>query len=120
MKNLKQITLTIALNLLSGLWLFCQDYDMQWIQSCVPTSIMDFRNDTIQFHFVNDTILSFNSTANICDKQGNFLFFTNGIYVYDRNGTNMPGGNWLSYYNPSHYFDMSAGTPNNQSVLILK
>jgi hypothetical protein len=116
MKNL--ITTTLLIFGLATL-LFSQDYDAQWIQSPGPTAVMDFRNDTIAFHHLSDTIGAFEATANICDKNGNFLFFTNGIYVFDRNGNNMPGGNWLSFYNPNYYLAITFGAPNSQGVMIL-
>ena len=116
---MKNRLLILVLTLGSALNIFSQDYGVQWIQSPTPTTVMDFRNDTIQFHFINDTIDAFNSTANICDKQGNFLFFTNGILVFDRNGDKMPGGIWLSYYKPSVYLGIVGGLPTDQGVMIL-
>lgn len=100
--------------------LFSQDYDIQWIQGDAPVSIMDFRNDTITFHHINDTISMFITSGNICDKNGNFLFFTNGIYVRDRNGNMMPNGDSLSFYNPTLYAVIYPnGAPQDQGVLIL-
>ncbi|MFN8298668.1 MAG: T9SS type A sorting domain-containing protein [Chitinophagales bacterium] len=103
------------------LLLFSQDYGMQWIQGDVPVSIMDFRNDTIQFHYVtnSDATPFFIGTANICDREGNFQFFTNGIAVYDRYGNIMPNGDTLSFYNYGYWLSINSGAPNDQAVMIL-
>lgn len=112
------INLLLIFGLATGL--FSQNHDIQWIQADVPASIMDFRNDTISFHYLSDTIPAFLSTANICDKNGNFLFFTNGIYVRDRFGNKMPNGDSLSFNNQEYYAAVTtSGAPNDQSVMIL-
>ncbi len=114
------VVFTILLAIWPAVFLFAQDYDMQWIQTPTPTSIMDFRDDTIVFSYVNVTSIAFVSTANICDKNGNFLFFTNGINVSDRYGNIMPNGDSLSYTNQLHYEEIyPQGAPADQNVLIL-
>jgi hypothetical protein len=118
---MKSLLLTIVLAFWPAVFLFSQDYDMQWVQGDVPVSVMDFRNDTIQFHFVtnNDNAPLFIGTANICNKQGSFQFFTNGIAVYDRYGNIMPNGDTLSFYNYNYWLSINSGAPNDQAVLIL-
>lgn len=125
---MKPFALTAWLNFCLAMRLFSQDYGVQWIQGDVPVSIMDFRNDTIQFHFLTDSpnVAMFIGTANICDKDGNFLFFTNGIYVRDRYGNLMPNGDslcysaqWYTAFNNLYQTVYPNGLPSHQSVMIL-
>ena len=106
-----------------------QLHDQQWIQGDGPISVMKFEEDTITFSAVTQdpNVVMFNGIANICDKEGNLLFFTNGIYVRNRLGNLMPNGQYLSYNvdraNDPNYIYMSVsaqnGSPSEQGVLIL-
>ncbi|MBL0310527.1 MAG: hypothetical protein IPP77_12900 [Bacteroidetes bacterium] len=123
---MRRVLVAAWLNLCLSMQLFSQDYGVQWIQGDVPVSIMDFRDDTIKFHHVNDTIGMFIGTANICDRQGNFLFFTNGIYVRDRYGNMMLNGDslcysdqWYTAFNNVYQTVYQVGLPSHQSVMIV-
>jgi gliding motility-associated-like protein len=49
-------------------------------------------------------------TATISDKNGNLLFYTNGVQVYTRNHTQMPNGNGL----------LGTGTPSQATLIVPK
>ncbi|MBL0310526.1 MAG: T9SS type A sorting domain-containing protein [Bacteroidetes bacterium] len=125
---MRRVLVAAWLNLCLAMQLFSQDYGIQWVQGDVPVSIMDFRNDTVQFHFITDSpnVAMFIGTANICNKQGEFLFFTNGIYVRDRYGNMMPNGDslcyseqWYTAFNNVYQTIYPNGLPSAQSVMIL-
>ena len=110
----------------SAIVLQAQDHGIQWVQGDAPISIMDFRDDTIARRFITNDAEMFIGTANICDEVGNFLFFTNGIYVRDRNGNMMPNGDSLGHdpilhaaFNNVYQSVYQAGAPNMQGVMIL-
>jgi hypothetical protein len=118
---MKSLIITLVLCVFTALRLFSQDYDIQWLLGDVPVSSMDFRDDSIAFHFIanDDSTTLFKSTANICDKTGNFLFFTNGKSVFDRYGKRMLNGDSLSFNNKNSWAGMDSGAPNDQGVMIL-
>jgi hypothetical protein len=108
---------------------FAQLHDQQWIQGQGPISVMKFEEDSISLDTITEdpNVAMFIGSANICDKEGNLLFFTNGIYVRNRLGNLMPNGQYLSYNtdraNDPNYIYMSVsaqnGSPSEQGVLIL-
>ena len=111
--------------LCSAIVLQAQDHGIQWVVGPV-VSILDFREDTISRRLVTDEAGMFIGVANICDEEGNFLFFTNGIYVRDRNGNMMPNGDSLGHdpilhaaFNNVYQSVYQDGAPNDQGVMIL-
>jgi hypothetical protein len=52
-------------------------------------------NQPIQTRKDTRFIRYFRSSASICDTTGNFLFSTNGIYIYDASGNKMQGSNFV-------------------------
>jgi hypothetical protein len=73
-----------------------QEYGIQWVLSNDSTSSMDFRNDTlINYHIQGDMPMTL-TNACICDSLGNLLFYTNGIFVADKNGDTVLNGSGLS------------------------
>ena len=79
-----------------------QLYDAQWVLGCNPTTIMDFRNDTLKLDTLPGATPSFLTVANICDEAGNLLYYTNGIYIEDKNGDTLQNGTGI---NPCPYTD---------------
>ena len=118
------MTMKKVLFLLSMMFIFlrpilAQQYDKVWAVGS-PVSTMTFQGDSIVLaNLENTTTQSFITLGNICDKNGNFLFFSNGINVYNRLGQIMPNGDSLSY--PSKYYDqvVASGMPSVQGVIIL-
>jgi hypothetical protein len=55
----------------------------------------------------------------MCNRDGNLLFFTNGVNVYNNLGKVMPNGDSLSA--PSKYYDqvIQGGMPSHEGVIIL-
>ena len=55
----------------------------------------------------------------MCDSSGSFLFYSNGLAVYNRYGHIMPNGDSLSF--PSEYYSLvePQGMPGRQEVVIL-
>ena len=74
------------------------------------TSLLDFRIDTVGIDTIEDTMVAVQTLANICDTEGNLLFYTNGVYIDDRNGNMLENGDSL---NPCgytfQYFDIGLG-----------
>jgi len=110
----------------STIVLLAQDRSVQWIQGDAPMSIVSFRNDTITNHFVTNDAVMFIGSANICDEEGSFLFFSNGIYIRDIDGNLMPNGDSLCYdkvwYGASNSIYNTVyenGLPSDQSILVI-
>lgn len=73
-----------------------QQYDAQWVTGPL-TSVLDFRNsDTVELYTVPGAMPMTITEADICDEAGNFLYFTNGIYIADKNGNSIANGSGLS------------------------
>lgn len=96
-----------------------QQYDKVWaVGSSVTT--MTFDSDSIVLGYIQDsTTLSFNTIGNICDSNGNFLFYSNGLAVYNRYGNIMPHGDSLSF--PSEYYSLQepGGVASREGVIVL-
>ena len=94
-----------------------QFYDRNWVlgDSCVGIT---FQNDTtiVPFTF-HSTVNAIFTITSISDPQGNLLFFTNGITVYDMNGDTMDSGTRMvdSIYNQAENY----GQNEPQGVIIL-
>ena len=58
------------------------------------------------------------TNASICDREGNLLFYSNGIYIADKNNDPMPGGDGL---NPGDIADEfgNVGYINDQGAMVL-
>ena len=78
-----------------------QDYGIQWVLG-YNESILDFRNDTLKNYPIGPLMPMFLTSANICDSSGNLLYYTNGIYIADKNGAALTNGDSLS---PCSYSD---------------
>ena len=102
-----------------SLYIGAQGYDAQWVMGDYPVSVMDFRQGSPRTARLDDSMQVFKTVANICDKEGNLLFYTNGCYIANRRGRKMPHGDSLSY--PSLYYDQvyQTGMPSRQGVLVL-
>ena len=61
------------------------------------TSVFDFNNDTLEVYSDDASDIDALATnATVCDADGNFIFFTNGAYIFDASQTFMQGGDTLS------------------------
>lgn len=88
--------------LLVSLFAHAQQYDAQWVIG-PNTSVIDFRQaDTVLLHTQPKDIPTSFTNASICDETGSLLYYTNGIYVADRNGDTVMNGSGLS---PCAYSD---------------
>jgi hypothetical protein len=75
---------------------------------------MAFDRDSIVLaNLQNPNTLSFLTMGSICDSSGNFLFYSNGLAVYNKYGIIMPNGDSLSY--PSEYYDLEQ--PQGMAVM---
>lgn len=68
-----------------------QLHDAQWVISS-NVSVLDFRNDTLVNYPIHKWMNIFITSANICDEQGNLLYYTNGIFIADKNGDTVQNG----------------------------
>lgn len=72
-----------------------QQYDAQWFIG--PNDIVDFRTaDTVKNYTIGGFMSVLTTNSNICDESGNLLFYTNGIYINDKNGDTLLNGTGLS------------------------
>lgn len=96
-----------------------QQYDKVWALGS-PVSTMTFAQDTIILNQLQDTTTpSFNTIGCISDSSGNFLFYSNGLAVYNRYGRIMPNGDSLNYPSSFYYQEVPQGGAANQSILVL-
>ncbi|MEM8528954.1 MAG: T9SS type A sorting domain-containing protein [Bacteroidota bacterium] len=71
------------------------------LEDSIGTSVLDFRNgDTLNLYPQYKTRLQFNyANTSICDTEGNYLFSSNGTWIYEPNDTVlMEGGEELNPY----------------------
>jgi len=80
---------------------FAQQYGAEWEVSYY-TTVLDFRTDTVSLDSIPGLMPMVLTNANICDTDGNLLYFTNGCYIADRNGNMLMNGDTLS---PCYYTD---------------
>jgi len=115
----RYVFILLLLNFCSVKGVYSQNNASQWTLGGIVT-LLDFRNDTVVPSIINDSIGISVAGANICDAEGNLLFFTNGFYVFDKNGGVMLGGDSLSFYNYNSWLaNKPYGAPNDQGVMIL-
>ena len=119
MPKTKTILLWFSFLLLSNYICTAQQYDKVWALGS-PVSTMGFDGDSIVLsNLENPSTLSFITIGSVCDSNGNFLFYSNGLAVYNRYGNIMPNGDSLSY--PSEYYSQvePQGMPSREGVVIL-
>ena len=119
MPKTETILLWFSFLLLLNYTCTAQQYDKVWALGS-PVSTMAFEGDSIVLsNLENPSTLSFITIGSICDSSGNFLFYTNGLAVYNRYGNIMPNGDSLSF--PSEYYDQQEpqGEASNEGVVIL-
>ena len=105
--------------------LTAQNEDVNWIFSDhpnppitgIPGTSLHF-SPTLDFWTDTFRISCQGGCANISDKNGEMLFFTNGINIYNKDETLMTNGN---YINPGFINDSYAksGYPSSQGVIII-
>lgn len=96
-----------------------QQYDKVWAVGSFVTT-MSFDGDSIALGYLQDsTTLSFETIGSMCDSNGNFLFYSNGLAVYNRYGNIMPNGDSLNY--PSEYYSLQVpqGEASEQGMVIV-
>ena len=95
---------------LNNLWLLGYDsiYQVQ-----TGRVLFDFSFGTRNMSYTTFPMNLKDVAANITDKNGNLLFYTNGVYVADRTHTAMPNGTGLS----PGWYSTNLTTYNNGSLL---
>ncbi|MFM2225781.1 MAG: hypothetical protein RJA07_1983 [Bacteroidota bacterium] len=89
---------------------FAQFTDLYWNMG--RKTAIDFRTfpPTINLNDSNKTCLLKNTSTAICDRNGNVIFYSNALKVYNRNGHIMPNGNNINAgaisntYQSSNYY----------------
>lgn len=92
--------------------------DKVWIMGSTVAKVT-FEQDTVTTQTTaHNVVYPLNSLASICDSDGNFLFYSNGMDIGNSNGDTMTGGTQLT---DSIYYSIfyQVGNPNAQGVLIL-
>jgi len=72
-----------------------QQYGIQWVLGD-KESVLDFRNDTLTNYAIGPIMPMYLTSANICDSNGNLLYYTNGIYIAGSDGNLIANGDSLS------------------------
>lgn len=82
------------------------------------TAIINFENGTIDSFPRLKTTLFFISSTSVSDKEGNLQFFSDGVYVKNKNADIIQDGDKfaLGHFDSAYYFP---GTPYIQGVLLL-
>ena len=79
----------------------CQLYDNKWVAGDTPLSFINFDSANVIIDSLANYNLRFTVTvANICDENGQLLYITNGVEVYDSNGDTLQNGTGI---NPCTY-----------------
>ena len=115
----------VSLNFLS----YSQKHDNVWVvglgfeenpnDSIWGKSLIDFSTTPPSTIYNGWEGMRFSETnASICDREGNLLFYSNGIYIADKNNDPMPGGDGL---NPGEIADEFGGSGYiaDQGALVL-
>ena len=87
------------------LWGWGQGYGDQWSIGDLPITLFDFTSDSLTLDSINSPYSFFLTNANICDENGTFLYCTNGIFIFDKNGDTLQNGSGI---NPCDYTDQYA------------
>lgn len=87
-------------------WRFGENAGIQFISGAsLPVAV------TASSQFRTD-----NGCASVCNNAGQLLFFTNGYWIYDRNGQRMPSFSGGQPYSPLVYY--SGGTAAQNSLIV--
>lgn len=95
-----------------------QLHDAQWFVGPLPSSVIDFRNDTVTNYAISNDISTILTTACISDEEGNLLYMSNGIFISDKNGAPLVNGDSLSPCSYSTQY-ASIGLNIRQAALFL-
>jgi hypothetical protein len=92
--------------------------DKKWVVGYSP-SILQFDNGTTSNYVIDSNLIVYtiNTLANICDEQGNLLFFTNGMCLFDRFGDTIE--NAFGFHPPLLAAFYGVVASSSQAALIL-
>ncbi|HRG87403.1 MAG TPA: T9SS type A sorting domain-containing protein [Chitinophagales bacterium] len=114
---MKHHAITLLLLLFSSAGM-AQEHGAQWFVGPLPSSVLDFRNDTITNYLLTSDIPTTFTTACISDEIGNLLYMSNGLYVTDKYGEHLVNGDSLSPC-PYSFQYANIGLNITQAVLFL-
>ena len=95
-------TITLYILLLAQYNGICQGVDAKWALGsgcCLPNYSgidLDFSSGSLVVSAVQRNMIFFETSGQICDESGNFLFFSNGIYVANALNDTMQNGGDLN------------------------
>ncbi|MFD2245983.1 hypothetical protein [Pontibacter ruber] len=112
MIRFKSIAAAVALSL-SSLAAFAQGETANWYFG--KNAGIAFKGDSA-IALTNGRLITEEGSATISDKDGNLLFYTNGITVWNRNHRVMPNGNGLMGRNSSTQSALIIPKPGNDSI----
>ena len=72
-----------------------QGHSAQWLVG-PNTSVLDFRIDTIGLYTISTFMNTDETNADICDTNGDLLYYTNGFYIAGGDGNSLQNGDTLS------------------------
>ncbi|MEO5673242.1 MAG: T9SS type A sorting domain-containing protein [Chitinophagales bacterium] len=120
MRKLISVVLLCCLNNFS----LCQNRNNVWIIGAIPAvGDLDAKIDFSSGMPISDTLINAtmpipNTKANICDTAGNLLFYTNGIWIANRDDDTMMNGYGVTSGFGANYWSFT-GTLILQGALIL-
>lgn len=92
---------TITLFLILTTFLFSQKETNNWVFG--NSNWLDFNTDPVTVHDNSDlSVGASRGTVSVSDKEGNLLFYSNGIEVFDRNHQVMPNGKFNDLIPSAH------------------
>jgi hypothetical protein len=107
------LLLILAITLPSLLWAQREDYQWRFGRKVGLDFTVDVNNPSLEL----SNMMQNEGVSSIADAQGNLLFYTNGIDVWDQNGDLMPNGEDLLGNISSTQSALIVQQPGEQSVL---
>ena len=93
--------------------------DMNWTIGDHPVTLLNFSSDSVKLDSINSPWGNyFITNACISDEYGNYLYSTNGVYIFDRHGDTLLNGTGI---NPCSYTEnyTCCGLNINQAALFI-
>lgn len=92
--------------------------DKKWVVGYLPSILQFNQGGTVNYPMDSPvTMAIINTSANICDEDGELQFFSNGVYLFDRYGDSIENGSGFHPPQIAAFYDFVASS--SQAALIL-
>ena len=115
---MKKLFFILSLLLYSSVMVFAQT-DKYW--KIGSKAGINFNNGVGTPDLNDSTIIypDYNNVSSVCDNQGNFLFYSNGIHILNRKNKKMPHGNDYNNGNFSTQSASGGALPMSNGIIII-